>query len=127
MSDQFAECAPATRAYYLAPIDPADPSWEASTIRSIGLWVAGLTDSEARRRAAHATALAVRHSPGSIDRGPPWLHPDLAICELGECPFPLRPGLVVDEMGKPVDSRNDGDGGREGNGSEEAGWPICDT
>jgi hypothetical protein len=94
---------PARRlARYLVPLDRSDPSWAASTVRT-GLWYGGQSESAARRRTAEATALAVPHRPGSLALGSPWLHARLASCELRECPFELRPGVVVDENGEPVD------------------------
>ena len=95
---------PARLAWFLAPRDPNYPNWARSP-NPTPLWVLAASQVEARdfvRRAKRDTwpvHRGVERYPGS-----PWDHADLSICEPRECPFELlRPGVLVDENGEPID------------------------
>ena len=90
--------------FLLKPIDLSDPAWKASIVHG-GLWVLAASEQSARQQAVLATVIALVDQRGAHPpaMGSPWNHPSLSTCEMKACPFALRPGVVVDEDGHPVD------------------------
>ncbi len=91
------------QAFLLTPVELPGACWETSTVRA-PLWVLAVDEQAARRCAVEATVIAFinkREIP-SPALGSPWSHAHLATCEPRECPFDLRPGVVVNEHREPV-------------------------
>jgi hypothetical protein len=95
------ESDPPLRAFRLAPRDPNNAVWEASTARTV-LWVLAENENEARELAKQATFFASRLEPGVFNRGSPWIFAELATCEPVEAPFPLEPRVVVGPDGRAL-------------------------
>jgi hypothetical protein len=64
----------------LQPLDPADPSWEASSHRGVVI-VRAPDEETARAEAQRAFGVKTRFSPGAGVKAPPWLRPALVAAE----------------------------------------------
>jgi hypothetical protein len=77
-----------------------DPEHPGSTVREV--WLLAASKKGARRLARYATAVATEMRQGSVNRGSPWLWPDLSTCEQKACPFPLEHGAVLGPDGSRI-------------------------
>jgi hypothetical protein len=88
--------------YFLQPVDPSDPAWQASIVCS-GIWIMAASEKDARDKAKIGTVVAVSPKPSKMSLGSPWSLPDKSTCEQKACPHALRVGEIVHERGHRVD------------------------
>jgi hypothetical protein len=64
----------------LQPLDPGDPSWEASSHRSLVI-IRAPDEEAARDEAQRAFGVKTRFSPGAGIKAPPWTRASLVAAE----------------------------------------------
>jgi hypothetical protein len=86
------------QSYLVSLIGPATDA----TLAPGPFWIVAAGVNEARRAVHDAVSLPTRVGTLPVSDRTPWLLAELSTCEARECPFVLRPGVVVDAKGKPL-------------------------
>jgi transcriptional regulator with XRE-family HTH domain len=94
------------REYFVWPIDSDQRVWEASTFKN-AVWICATSPDDARNKLSEAFAVAVEHKPGLPNMGSPWKLPKVTLCEEKRCPYDIKAGAILDEVGRQINWYDD--------------------